>query len=304
MENNYVYFGISMSQFEHALLFKLIVDHQSLAKAAHHSGLNASAVSKQLAKLESSLGTQLLKRTTRRLALTEAGQYFYEKITKLQYEWFSALDETSSLGKEVKGVLRIASPQPLLSRFLMPILAEFQQAYPSITFEFMHQPIEQLPSITADISISREILHYDSNTTVMVPFYTYCNRLFASPEYLSQYSAIEQASQLQQHSCLIYQGLSAPVTWAFEAEEINLIKTIVFNSAEIMISAAKNGLGVVYLPEEILQEELKQKQLVQILPNLQSKPYKTCAYYTRADFVSQKVRVLLDFLKSKQNGKF
>ncbi|MGH1487480.1 MAG: LysR family transcriptional regulator [Cellvibrionaceae bacterium] len=288
-----------MSQFEDAILFKRIIDNQSLAKAAQQSGLNPSAVSKRLAKLEMSLGTQLINRTTRRLALTESGDYFYEKMTHLQHEWAAALDEAASLSQDVKGTLRIAAPQTLLSRFLIPLLASFRQQYPAITFELLHQEINQLPLIDADISISREITHYDSHTMRMVPFYQYRNSLFASPSYLENYSPIKELKHLQQHSCIVYQANKTPTEWEFTVEKITLENVMVMNSAELMISAAKSGLGIVYLPEVILQEELKQQQLLPVLHSAHSHTYKTCAYYLKADFVPLKVRVLIDFLKQQ-----
>lgn len=179
-----------VSQFEHAMLFKCIVDQQSFAKAAEHSGLTPSAVSKRLAKLEASLGTQLIHRTTRRLALTEAGQYFYEKVARLQHEWTSTWDETASLNSELRGTLRIAAPQTVLCRFLMPLLVKFRRIYPAISFELLHHDIDELPVVDADLSISREIPQFDSHTMVMVPFYAYHNSVFASPAYLDTHPNI------------------------------------------------------------------------------------------------------------------
>lgn len=289
-----------MSQFEHAMLFKCIVEQQSLTKAAEKYGVNAPAVSKRLTKLEQSLGTQLINRTTRQLTLTEAGQYFYDKVKHLQYEWLSALDETTSLGKDLKGTLRIAAPQPLFSRFLMPVLATFRQHYPSITLELLPQKINTLPTIDADISISREINNYDAHTTVMTAFYSYRNRLFSSPHYLQQHPPIKTLQDLRKHCCLVYENKHLPVNWEFESETIHLNTIMPVYSAEVMISAAKNGFGIAYLPSEIIQEELREQQLISVLPDFHSKVYKTCVYYPKADFVPQKVRVLIDFLKNKQ----
>lgn len=291
-----------MSQFEHAMLFKCIVEQQSLTKAAEKYGVNVPAVSKRLTKLEQSLGTQLINRTTRQLTLTEAGQYFYDKVKHLQYEWLSVLDETSSLGKDPKGTLRIAAPQPLLSRFLMPILAEFCQHYSSIRLELIPQKINTLPSREADISISREINNYDSHTTVMTAFYSYHNRLFSSPDYLHQHTPIKTVQDLRKHCCLVYENKYLPVNWEFESVTIGLDKIMPVDSAEVMISAAKNGFGIAYLPNEILEEELRKQQLIPVLPELRSKVYKTCVYYPKADFVPQKVRLLIDFLKNKQEA--
>jgi DNA-binding transcriptional LysR family regulator len=274
------------------------VDNQSFAKAAEQIGLNSSAVSKQLAKLEESLGTQLINRTTRRLALTDAGRYFYERINRIEQDWTDSIDETSSLGKEIRGNLRIAAPEPLFSRFLMPVLAAFQKKYPAISFEMLNHSLGTLPYINADITICRELDNYDSATTVMMPFYSYQNRLFASPKYLQSAGPVNDISQLKDHHCIIYDKKGLPHEWVFEKQSVIIEKTLITNNAEIMISAAKKGLGVVYLPEELLDEELSLKQLVHVLPNLRSRLYKTCAYYPKVNHLPQKVRVFLNFLKS------
>ena len=157
-----------MSQFDDALLFKTIVDHGSLARAGEQLGINASAVSKRLANLERQLDTQLLRRTTRRLTLTESGQYFYQELIQLHSHWQSALDETSSLGNTPKGTLRIATPQPVASRFLLPLLTAFQARYPQIRLQLMHEHYESLPAIDADITICRELSDYQSLSLIHI----------------------------------------------------------------------------------------------------------------------------------------
>jgi DNA-binding transcriptional LysR family regulator len=260
-------------------------------------GLNASAVSKQLTKLEDSLGTQLVYRTTRRVALTEAGRYFYERIINLERDWTDSLDETTSLGKELKGLLKIAAPQPLFSRFLMPILTDFKQKYPDITLELFSSPIQKLPYFDADISICRELANYNSATTVMAPFFSCQNALFASPKYLNNNKALDVLSQINEHCCIIYNDIKPVNQWQFESSSVALESTIVANNAEIMISAATNGLGIVYLPEALLQRELKHKEIIRVLPEQKSQVYRTCIYYPKADFLSLKVRAFIDFLK-------
>lgn len=291
-----------MSQFEWAQTFKAIVDNQSFVKTAQQIGTNSSAVSKQLAKLEASLGVQLLQRTTRSLALTEAGMDFYEKTTRIQHEWKAALDEAGSLGADLKGCLRIAAPQPLLSRFLMPFLSDFQRQFPSISFELLHSQLDLIPLINADVSISRELVDYDSSTMAMVPFFSYHNRLFASPDYLKQYPPIAFMSQLKEHNCLVYENRKHKAQWEFESSSVALDRITVVNNAEIMISAAKAGMGLIYLPKEIILEELEQQKLVQVLPELKSQRFKTCAYYNKVNFVPKKVRALTDFLKESKIG--
>lgn len=282
-----------MHDFENALLFKCIIEEGSLTKAAHKFGINASAVSKRLHSLETSLGTQLIKRTTRKLALTEAGNYFYEKVGAIEKEWQTAINETNSYGKQIKGKLTIAAPQPLASRFLLTIIAKFQRQYPAIDLEIIHKQIEQLPLMEADISISRELEHYDSRTMIVRPFFHYQNSLFASPDYLANNPNIQTLEDLTEHSCLCYESTQQ---WHFINQSLPLKKRIVTNNAEIMINAAKQGMGIAYLPSVIINEEIEQGALMPILPKHQSQPFKTCAYYVKADFIPEKIHVFIDFL--------
>lgn len=282
-----------MHDFENALLFKCIVEEGSLTKAATKFQLNASAVSKRLNKLESSLGTQLIKRTTRQLLLTEAGECFYEKVVRLQHDWQTAIDETSYYGNNIQGTLIIAAPQPLASRFLMPVIAQFSQQYPAIKINIHHQQIEHLPCLSADISISRELDHYDSQSMRVRPFFRYHNSLFASPAYLEKHDKLEQLEDLPAHRCICYPNTS---TWHFAQHSIELENSFTMNNAEIMISAAAQGLGIAYLPAVIIRKELQSGALVPVLDSYQSKPFNTCIYYMQADFMPQKIRAFIDFL--------
>ncbi|MGH1543303.1 MAG: LysR family transcriptional regulator [Arenicella sp.] len=285
-----------VGDFDNSLLFKSIVELGSLTNAAKHWNINASAASKRLNRLEASLGTQLIKRTTRKLTLTEAGQYFYEKIARLSNDWQAATEETISLGRQPKGRLRLAVPQPVASRFLMPVLARFQQQYPAVSLEIVHKQMSELPSLNADVSICRELDRYDSSTMVVRPFFEYRNYLFASPGYLADRPEIKTLHDIQQHQCLVYNDENTVSQWHFETETLVLDNTTATNNAEIMICAASQGMGLVFVPEVIVQQELKRKDLVRVLPTISSGQFKTCAYFLKADFVPQKVRLFLDFL--------
>ena len=200
-----------MGHFDDALLFKTIVDQGSLAKAGDQLGINASAVSKRLARLEQQLGNQLIRRTTRRLELTESGHYFYQQLLPLQHQWQNAWEETASLGNEPRGILCIATPQPVASRFLMPRLRRFHEHYPHIQLELTHEHYEQLPAATADLSICREIDGYNASSMVASLLCEYHNQLFASPKYLAQHSTPLQLTDLTNHDGLTYSTHSSGV---------------------------------------------------------------------------------------------
>lgn len=286
-----------MSTFDDALLFKTIVEQGSLSRAGEQLGINASAVSKRLARLEQALDTELLRRTTRRISLTESGQYFYQQLVTLDAQWQSTWDETRSLGREPKGILRIATPQPVASRFLMPLLQRFQAQYPKIRLDVRHEQYDQLPASGVDVSICRELKGYQSSTVAASYLCSYHNALFAAPEYLARHRPVQHPQDLTEHACLCYGQSLSEHRWQFIGTGVEVSPAFISNNTEVLINAAVQGMGIVYLPELLIQQEIKAGQLTRLLPELRSPGYNTYAYFTRTQVMAQKVRVLLDFIQ-------
>lgn len=286
-----------MDSFERASLFLQVVDQGSLAGAARQKDISPSVVSKRLAELEQQLGVQLLRRTTRRMSLTEAGEQFYQQMRHLDGQWQSLLDETASLGKEAKGVLTLAAPQPVLSRVLLAAITEFQQRYPKIEMVLQTAEYNELPKPEADISFCRQLEDLDTATTIGLPLCDYSNSLFAAPAYL-QKSAPKEANNLAKHACLAY-GLSNPNTWSFSSgEHIEIVSPMLTNNTEVIIQSAIAAQGIAYIPAMIIQQEIAENKLQPVLPALKSRDFQLWAYYPKLDYVPLKVRVLIDFLKS------
>lgn len=286
-----------MNSFERASLFLQVVDQGSLAGAARQKGISPSVVSKRLAELEQQLGVQLLRRTTRSMSVTEAGEQFYQQMRHLDGQWQSLLEETASLGKEAKGALTIAAPQPVLSRVLLAAITAFQQQYPKIEMVLQTAEYDELPKSEVDISFCRQLETLDTATTVGLPLCDYANSLFASPEYLTR-SVPHRVSDLTKHACLAY-GLSNPNIWSFNnGDSIEISSTLLTNNTEVIIQGAIASQGIAYIPAMIIQQELAENKLKPIMPELQSRNFQLWAYYPKLEYVPLKVRVLLDFLKA------
>lgn len=284
--------------FECALVFKAIVEHGSMIKAAEAQSLNPSVVSKKLMFLERKLGLQLLKRTTRHIELTEMGEVFYERIANISQNWEASIGEVTSLNTHPKGTIRISSPQPLCSRLIVPMLYKFQKQYPDIRLELIHTNYEELPNLGADITICRGLEEFNSSSFVGIRLFKYQNSLFASPDYLNSHPKIEIVSDLQQHQTIVY-GVGKPhYDWKFSDEqEVRINPYIISDSTEIVIASAVNGLGVAYIPKSIIGDELNHNLLVNILPDHASRPFETYLYYQKMNFTPQKIRLLIDYIK-------
>ncbi|NMR27145.1 LysR family transcriptional regulator [Pseudoalteromonas sp. NEC-BIFX-2020_015] len=288
-----------MKVFDSAMIFKAIVERGSMVGAAEFLCITPPVVSKKLSYLESELGLQLLKRTTRHVELTEVGEVFYERISGISKDWNASIEEVVSLNSNPKGTLQISSPQPLCSRLLVPILHEFQALYPDIKLELLHTNYEQLPHQSADITICRKLDEFNSMSYIGIPLFTYHNSLFASKTYLDKHPKITQVADLKKHQCITY-GVGKPAyQWQFEDRSfVDINPYITADNTEIIISSAVNGLGIAYIPQEILQQELAYSRLANVLPEVKSKPFETYLYYQSMKFTPKKIRLFIDFLKN------
>jgi LysR family transcriptional regulator for bpeEF and oprC len=288
-----------MKIFDNAIVFKTIVDQGSMAGAANALCVTPPVVSKKLSYLEKQLGLQLLKRTTRNVELTEAGIVFYEQISKISIAWNASLDEVISLNSNPKGTLTISSPQPLCSRLIVPILNNFQALYPDIKLELINSKYEKLPHPSADITICRKLDDFNSINYIGIPLFTYNNLLFASPKYLEKKPDISNTTDLQHHQCLAYGTGKPNYEWNFDNfPAVKLTPYITSDSTEIIIASAINGLGIAYLPQEIIQAELAYNQLTRVLPKVKSKPFYTYLYFQKIQYLPRKKRLFIDFIKN------
>lgn len=287
-----------MKVFDAAQVFKVIVEQGSMIKAAKHLKLSPSLVSKRLYFLENQLGIQLLRRTTRHIELTEAGEIFFERIADIIENWDASLEEINSLTGNPKGTIRISSPQPLSSRLFIPIFRGFQESYPGIRLELINTKYEHLPLMAADITICRKLDELNSFSYIALPLFTYTNALYASPAYLANNFEPKTIADLANHQCLCYGTGKTEYTWKFRnSKEVTIRPYLTSDSTENIISSAVNGLGVAYIPRKLINQELEHKQLINILPNSRSRNFETYLYYQKLKFTPQKIRLFIDYLK-------
>ena len=286
-----------MQVFDQALIFKRVVELGSMAAVARELSLSPSVVSKRIAQLEQQLAVQLLRRTTRRISLTEAGELFYKQLGQVSGQWQSLLDETASLGQQAKGRLLIAAPQPVLSRVLLPLVAQFQLAYPLVEVALQNVLYHQMPLAAADITIGRRLENLDSGAMVGTRLCNYQNALFAAPNYLKDKGMPTKMADLTSHACLSYGIGQHSAQWHFEKGSVTVSGPICSDNTEVIINAAVLAQGIAYVPKMIIKQELEREQLVAVLENLKSNDFEMWGYYQKMDYVPLKLRVFIDFIK-------
>ncbi len=286
-----------MSSWDGLDEFVAVAECGQFTAAAQRLGLSSSQVSRQIARLEENLQTRLFYRSTRRVALTEAGQTFLQHCQRLQDAREEALRAVGDLGSEPKGLLRMTCAVAYGERFIVPLVTQFMGRHPllKVDIELSNRTLD-LVQDGIDLAIRLGRLQ-DSRlvATRLAPRRMY---LCAAPGYLQRYGRPHSLSELSQHNCLI----GSSDHWDFQQDGRELSQRVHgnwrCNSGQAVLDAALQGLGLCQLPDYYVQEHLHSGALVSLLEKHQAPNTAVWALYPQQRHLSPKVRQLVDHLKA------
>jgi DNA-binding transcriptional LysR family regulator len=285
-----------MNRWEGLDEFVAVAECGQFTAAAERLGLSSSQVSRQIARLEERLQTRLFYRSTRRVALTEAGQTFLQHCQRLQDAREEALRAVGDLSSEPKGLLRMTCAVAYGERFIVPLVTDFMVLHPQlrVDIELSNRTLDLLHD-GLDLAIRLGRLQ-DSRLVAarLAPRQMY---LCAAPSYLQRYGRPHSLSELSQHNCLI----GSSDLWNFQASgrdaSLRVQGNWRCNSGQAVLEAALRGLGLCQLPDYYVLEHLRSGALVSLLDNQQPPDTAVWAIYPQQRHLSPKVRQLVDFLK-------
>ncbi|MBB4817168.1 DNA-binding transcriptional LysR family regulator [Pseudomonas alcaligenes] len=285
-----------MSRWEGLDEFVAVAETGRFTAAAERLGLSSSHVSRQVARLEERLQTRLFYRSTRKVALTEAGQTFLQHCQRLVDARDEALRAVNDLTGEPKGLLRMTCAVAYGERFIVPLVNEFMARHPQlrVEIELSNRPLD-LVHEGLDLAIRLGRLQ-DSRlvATRLAPRVMY---LCAAPSYLERYGRPHSLSELGRHNCLI----GSSDQWSFLAEgreqTVRVQGNWRCNSGEAVLDAALRGFGLCQLPDYYVLEHLQNGRLVSLLEQHQPPNTAVWAIYPQQRHLSPKVRQLVDLLK-------
>jgi len=286
-----------MSSWDGLDEFVAVAECGQFTAAAQRLGLSSSQVSRQIARLEESLQTRLFYRSTRRVALTEAGQTFLQHCQRLQDAREEALRAVGDLGSEPKGLLRMTCAVAYGERFIVPLVTQFMSCHPQlkVDIELSNRTLDMVQD-GLDLAIRLGRLQ-DSRlvATRLAPRRMY---LCAAPSYVQRYGRPHSLSELNQHNCLI----GSSDSWSFQQEGREVSQRVHgnwrCNSGQAVLDAALQGLGLCQLPDYYVQEHLRSGALVSLLEKHQAPNTAVWALYPQQRHLSPKVRQLVDHLKA------
>ncbi|MBV9457431.1 MAG: LysR family transcriptional regulator [Bradyrhizobium sp.] len=299
-----------MDQFAALATFVRVVDAGSLSAAARSLPSSLTAVSRQLSALERHFGTQLLHRTTRRLALTDDGRMLYERGKAILGELRQVEAALSTGHHEPSGRLRIAAPTLIGRLQLAPMLPEFLRRYPavSIDLQLVDRPVDM---IEEDIHLALRVGHLPDSDLVARKLADIQMIVCASPSYLEQHGAPQTPAELAGHDCLAFSEVPGAADWRFAQDakskgNIAISPRLWANSLDTLVMAAKEGAGLVRVPSWQVMGEITAGNLLRVLQDFEPTPAPLHLLSQSSRLASPKTRAFADYLTAqwRNNGAF
>ena len=284
-------------------IYMHVVEAGSLIAVAKAIRMDPSSISRTIASLEKELGVSLLHRTTRKLVPTEAGLFYYERISTIVDELTAAGSTAVEVSSHPQGVLRVTSSVSFGSRCIVPLLPEFLKQNDKIKVDLvLTDTVMDLTADRIDLALRLDQPRADSRFVARKLIATsYC--VCASPEYLEAYGTPHSPGDLQYHNCL-HCASHDVAKWFFRTPEGKVIEQRVdgnfVSTAMAVHQAALAGVGLALLPHWLVAADLKQGSLVVLLKDLEvaADDFDTAAWfiYPSKLYVLSKVRRFMDFM--------
>lgn len=271
-----------------------MADAGGVTPAARRLGVSKSIVSRRLVRLEADLGVQLLARSTRGAALTEAGATFRDHAARICAE-MDVAKETILPSGELRGRLRVAVPLTFGPTHFAPVLAEMAKRYPQLHVHASYSD-RFVDLITDGFDCAIRVGYLQGSNLIARRVGPMYGKLVASPDYIRAHGAPETPEEIVAHQALM-QGTEA---WQFEVG--NGVVTVYpqgrfkADNGVALAEAAAAGLGVAWLPDCVTHNHIAAGALVQIMTRYP--PPAAAAYVVRPPgrHLERKVRVLTDLL--------
>tara|TARA_R110002033_G_scaffold42702_1_gene83849 strand:+ start:602 stop:1501 length:900 start_codon:yes stop_codon:yes gene_type:complete len=295
------------SKVNDILVFLSVVETGSFASAGRAFGLSRSTAGKAVSRLEDRYGLRLLNRTTRAISMTEEGQRLYKQGLAIQAAIADA-DVSMAGGEGIpKGTLRIAAPDALGRRLLMPVVRQFQQDWPEVRFEIsFSDTLRHIIKDGFDLAVRIGVTSPDTSLisrTLMTDRPVLC----ASPSYLEGRKTPSRIDHLSTHDLLQFSSVGQRQVWVLQdATEFWSNApgqvTLRLDNAEALREAALAGMGIALLPSILVKDDLAAGALVRILPDVATGEVPIVALYPHKRFLEPRVRRFIDMLAANMPG--
>ncbi|MGJ4961219.1 LysR family transcriptional regulator [Bradyrhizobium sp. HKCCYLRH3061] len=258
-----------LPDFEAMAIFAKVVELRSFAGAAQELSLSKASVSKAVSRLEERLGTRLFNRTSRRLALTDAGQRLSERAAQLLADGEAAETEALAQSLTPRGLVRFAVPMTFGVKKIAPLLPAFLEQYPEVSID-LHMSDATVDLIGEGFDLALRIARLPDSSLLArrlcaMPRYT-----VAAPSYLKRHGRPTHPMHLAEHKCFGYAYLSTAGVWHYtnaagEQASVRPAGQLRVNNGEALLPAVLAGLGIADLPDFIVGDAIASGEVEVVL---------------------------------------
>jgi len=278
------------------LAFTRVVEAKSLSRAAIELRVPRATIGRRLARLEERLGTRLLRRTTRSLALTDAGERFYRQARIVLDALSQAETCVRSDGEAMRGELRVSVP-PVHDDSLLALLTGFAKEHPDVRL--------QVDFSTRIVDLVREGYDVALRAAIDLPPGLVARTIrrdrmiaVASPEYLARNGTPRSVRELRKHRCLtgFARGELPQAAWRVGRGVVHVESALSSNDIRLLREAAAGGLGIAFLPTVVLGDLVERGALVQVLPGVLETESRIAVVYPERELIAPHVRAFIEAL--------
>ena len=286
-----------MQSWEGLDAFVAVAEAGNFTRAASRLGVSISQVSREINRLEERLGTQLLVRNTRRVALTESGRLFEQRCRQLIDGREAAFDSVTSGKNSIKGLIRLTCAVAYGERTITPIIGRFLAQHPEISVDI--ELTNRVLDLIADgMDLAVRIGEITDARLDRVQLGSRSLHVCAAPAYVERHGAPASSSDINGHACL----LGTAQRWQFKTsgQENQIVPQGRWrcNSGFAVLDAAIQGLGICQLPDFYVHDHLSDRTLVELLADERPSNQAIWAVFPKRSPQSSRIAALIKFLQA------
>ncbi|TKS55264.1 LysR family transcriptional regulator [Luteimonas yindakuii] len=285
--------------------FAVVVDHGGFAAAERALGIPKSRLSRRISQLENELGVRLLQRSTRRFAVTDVGQSVYRHAQSMLAEAAAAREVVDRLSAEPRGLVRVSVPVSIAQQSMPKLLPDFLARYPQVRVQ-LHVNNRRVDVINEgfDIAVRVRSKLDDDGSLVMRSFGHVQELLVASPEYLRRAGRPRDPDDLREHVTMTMGEDEVKQRWELhggdgQVQRIELKPRVAGFDFPMLMSLARQGLGITMLPETICADAVRSGELEVVLPDWTLPQGIAHAVFPSRRGLLPAVRVFIDYLAER-----
>ncbi|MBV4456805.1 LysR family transcriptional regulator [Pseudomonas sp. COR58] len=293
-----------MDLFQSMSVYVKVVEAGSMTAAALQCEMSTTMVGNHLRALEQRLGVQLLQRTTRRQRLTEFGSLYYQRCLEV----LGLVADSERLAEqtldEPRGILRITAPLTFGVERLAPALSEFSLQCPKVKLDVVLT--NRRPDLLeSGLDVAFRLGSFEPGNLIARPLIDYNLTMCASPSYVARRGMPCTPQDLQQHDCLSFaypagdDWQSVEKQWRLNGPDgeimVDVKGPMLINSSAGLHQAARTGMGIVMLPDALVEQDLRDGRLITVMPDYQPPNRPMHLLYAQDRYRLPKLRRFVDF---------